>query len=382
MPNSNRMQWPYPSENQQPWFDAFEDFVSAQDASAYASREDRQSILTEGGTISWTVGTSTLEWSANLSVTSPISGFLQNVEASSLVIDAGEVVYVTLTRAPTNNQSLTPVVASQVPSTDSAFVLAVRVGDKVYWRNGLSMDDGDSLTGIGSSQGGGGGSSGDGVVQHAANATVLGTTFTLVGSIFLPAGTVAAATSRVMLGTDQVADTADLEIRRFTGGTVVDTLSATGVLQDVQPSGDIAIPAEDWYDLYLKSDVPATNAILRGVKFEYTATTGTGVRQAFEQSQTGTTPLLVGSVYLVAGTLQATSKCMMGTSAGGTATVELRRFTGGAVITTWAASGARQNKTLGATAAIAAADWYDVYLYGDAGPTVAEVWGMDWTVLV
>lgn len=221
----------------------------------------------------------------------------------------------------------------------------------------------------------------DDEVTQAVNATVLGTTYDLVGSVYLPVGTILAASSHLMMGTDQVADTATLELRRFTGGTVLGTIPATGVLQDVQPGGNIVVANEDWYDLYLKSDVITTNAILRGLKLVYAAGNGTRIRNAFSEDQTGTTPLLVGSVYLPFGALQALSRSMLGTTAGGTATLELRRFTGGTVVATWQATGALQDVQLGAPVNLPATDWYDIYIYGDAGPTVAVVKGLDWTVL-
>lgn len=221
----------------------------------------------------------------------------------------------------------------------------------------------------------------DDEVTQAINGTVLGTTFGLVGSVYLPAGTILAADSRVMLGTDQVADTADLEIRRFTGGAVIDTLQATGVLQDVQPGLDIVVPADDWYDLYLKADVITTNAVLRGLKFVYSVGQGTRIRQAHDENQTGTTPKLVGSVYLPGGSLGAEARVMLGTVAGGTASLELRRFTGGTLIYTWTATGALQDVPAIGGIMIPANDWYDLYLYGDAGPTVAVLKGLDWTVL-
>ncbi len=221
----------------------------------------------------------------------------------------------------------------------------------------------------------------DNEVTQAINATVLGTNYELVGSVYLPTGTILLSSSRVMLGTDQVGDTADLQIRRFTGGGVIDTISATGVPQDAQPSTNITIPADDWYDLYLRADVGTTNAILRGLKFVYATAAGTRIRQAFDENHTGTTPELVGSVYLPLGTLQSNARCMLGTTAGGTATLELRRFTGGAVVATWTAAGALQDSLLGSSIGLPAADWYDIYLYGDAAPTVAVVKGLDWTVL-
>jgi hypothetical protein len=184
-----------------------------------------------------------------------------------------------------------------------------------------------------------------------------------------------------MLGTDQVADTATLEIRRFTDASVIATITATGVLQDAQPIGDISVLFDDWYDLYLSADVITTNALLFGMKLVYGALgSGVVVRQAHDESQIGVAPLLVGSVYLPLGVLQGTSRAMLGTSAGGTATLELRRFTGGAVVATWTATGALQTSALGADGAVVA-DWYDLYLYGDAGPTEALLKGLDWAVV-
>jgi len=107
------------------------------------------------------------------------------------------------------------------------------------------------------------------VVSLALSATVTGTSYQLVGSVYLLAGTILAASSRAMIGTDQVADTADLEIRRFTGAAVMSTISATGVLQDTAPGGDIVIAAADWYDLYLRASVVTTTAIVRGLRLVY-----------------------------------------------------------------------------------------------------------------
>ena len=157
MANSSRMKWPFPNERQRPWYDAFEDFVAALDASGYASREDRHIVLTNGGTITWTVGTSTVEWDSSIDIVAPITGFKWQVDAASFTLDDGELVYVTIPRAPTKTTSVVATKATQVPSTDSALLLCIRVGNRVYFRNGVQLDDGASLTGIGSGSGGGGG---------------------------------------------------------------------------------------------------------------------------------------------------------------------------------------------------------------------------------
>jgi hypothetical protein len=108
---------------------------------------------------------------------------------------------------------------------------------------------------------------------------------------------------------------------------------------------------------------------------------GARIQQALNENVTGVTFDHVGSIYLPLGSLQSSSRCMLGTLAGGTATLELRRFTGGAVVATWAVTGTLADKTLGAPAALPATDWYDLHLKGDAAPTVAQLKGLDWTVL-
>ena len=373
MPNTPRMNWDFPGENDTPWFERLEAFFFQQDGAAFAAREDRHIIFQEGGIIGFDGATGTVSWSGDLDILAAITGFQWRLLPSSFSLDDGQLAYITLSRAPTLNVTVTVATASQVPNTDNALIFCVRRGNRVYFRNGVSMVGGETLDTIA------GGTTIAGVTQ-AVNASVLGTTFILVGSIRLPVGVINAASSRVMLGTDQVADTADLEIRRFTGGLVIGTLSATGVLQDVQPGADIVVPADDWYDLYLKADVVTTNALLRGIKLVFSVGDATEISQAFDQEQTGTTPLLVGSVFLPVGTLQAASRVMLGTGAGGTATLELRRFTGGALLATWTQTGALQDTLLGASVAVADADWYDITIFGDAGPTVAQIKGLDWTV--
>jgi hypothetical protein len=154
------MGWAFPSRDDDPWFDAFEDFVRAVDASGFAHREDRSLILTGGGTVSWNAGTSTLAWTEALQFVSPTTGFLMSIPADSVTIANGELLYATLVRQALQTQTLSKAIANAVPSNDEAIMLCVRIGTRIYWRNGLMMNDGDSVSEIGSSQGGGGGGGG------------------------------------------------------------------------------------------------------------------------------------------------------------------------------------------------------------------------------
>ena len=158
MPNSPRMQWPYPAENKNPWYESFEGLVAAMDASAYAAREDRQLLLAGGGTVYWNSAASTLQWDDTIRVVSPITGFASQVAAGSVSIVDGESLYLSIIRAPTRNVTIEVVVAAQVPSSDRALVLCSRIGTQIYWRNGLLQDAGESVSDLGAKQGGGGGS--------------------------------------------------------------------------------------------------------------------------------------------------------------------------------------------------------------------------------
>ena len=148
MPNTPRMSWPYPSENQDPWWEPFVSMLEQMDASSFAAREDRSVVLMGGGTMTWNVSgdDGTLTWAEPIMFLSPIAGFLLPlpIAQSPKVLTSGQVLYVDLVRKPTDAQNVTVLVANQVPNTDDALLLAVRYGDALYWRNGLILMDGDS----------------------------------------------------------------------------------------------------------------------------------------------------------------------------------------------------------------------------------------------
>lgn len=149
MPSSKRMNWPFPTENQTPWYEAFEDLIEAQDSSSFAARDDRNLVIAGGGNLSWNVATSTFQWTDVIRVLSPITGGLLTVPASALVLDDGDAVFVNLVRAVPQSNTLSPAVGSQIPSSDTSFLLASRTGDVVYFRNGQRLDDGDVIQGLG-----------------------------------------------------------------------------------------------------------------------------------------------------------------------------------------------------------------------------------------
>lgn len=174
MPNSPRMLWPYPAENQDPWFDAFENMVVAMDSSVHAAREDRNIWMGGGGTVSFNSGTGELSWTEPFEIYTTEVGFIHTIPAGSVLLEDGELIYVNVVRRPTTNLVVAPTVASQVPSSDSAIAIALRRAESVYFRFGSKIDAGESFNifqGGGGGGGGGGGSSSD-TYERSATVTL------------------------------------------------------------------------------------------------------------------------------------------------------------------------------------------------------------------
>lgn len=148
MPTSPRLALPYPAENQDPWFDAFEALVNAIDSSLYAEQEDRNTLLMRGGMFSFDAGADQLSWSDTIELLSASVGFLWTVAANTVIIEDGQVLYAVTVRAPTVNTGLTIGVSAQLPSGvdgNDYLVLAVRRSNRIYFRNGNILQDGQSL---------------------------------------------------------------------------------------------------------------------------------------------------------------------------------------------------------------------------------------------
>ena len=144
MPNTTRMQIPVPSFRKNPWYDAITSTFNAIDASLYTSREDRNIVLMDGGVFTWNATTGVLAWADVLALNSSIAGFYWRLPAGNVTLQDGEVLYVNLSRYPSRSQDVTALTASQVPSTDDAVMLAIRKGNRVYFKNGALLNDGDS----------------------------------------------------------------------------------------------------------------------------------------------------------------------------------------------------------------------------------------------
>ena len=145
MANTPRMQWPFPSADAANWYQALESFANAQDASAFAAREDRNVRLTAGGEISFTESTGVVTWSQDLEIPDPITGFLVTIPANSVTIADGQYAYITIPRRPLQNVTAAITVAGTIPSADDTLVLFLRKSNTLYFREGQVLRDGERV---------------------------------------------------------------------------------------------------------------------------------------------------------------------------------------------------------------------------------------------
>lgn len=147
MPTTPRIKIPYPSSNKDNWYNDFVSMINAVDSSLYASREDRNLILMGGGTISFSISgdVGTLTWDDTIEILSASTGFIWEIPADSIELNDNELFYVTLTRSPIENVELDPEQADVITSSDDKLVIGVFKTDRVYFRNGDVIFDGESF---------------------------------------------------------------------------------------------------------------------------------------------------------------------------------------------------------------------------------------------
>ena len=155
-----RMQAPYPSRETDPWYDEFVNYVNAVDASSYAYREDRHLIFMGGGTIAWDLATEMLSWTEDLLILSGVMGrfwFLNGPGSIELSATNGIIWYTEVNRAPGDNTQVDSLAANtlQAAAGNNALAIAVRYNDAIYFRTGVSIGDGESISGISPTPGGG-----------------------------------------------------------------------------------------------------------------------------------------------------------------------------------------------------------------------------------
>jgi hypothetical protein len=219
-------------------------------------------------------------------------------------------------------------------------------------------------------------------IVQAMDSSVTGTSWLHAGSVHLVPGLLNGSNTRFLMGTTNTAHTMTLEIRKFGTLSAVASVSVEGVLANKTLGSDVLIFEENYYDIFIKTDNVAGYGQLKGLKIVYEPTHRVDVRQALSSSMVGVTSVLIGSIYLPAGTMQLDSSVVLGTSnVTDTATVEFRRFTNGFLAGSISATGLLQQASPVTTIAIPYPDFYDLYLYGDTVTTTALISGLNITVI-
>ena len=149
MPLTSRIKIPYPSINKDNWYSDFKNMVESFDSVLFSAREDRNLIITGGGTVSFNIAldVGTLTWSANIEIFCPSTGFYGVVAPGSLLLDNSELFYVHLVRAPLSNATVTFITANDLSTSsqpDNAYLLGFRKDTLVYFRDGFIIGDGES----------------------------------------------------------------------------------------------------------------------------------------------------------------------------------------------------------------------------------------------
>lgn len=114
-------------------------------------KENLRLLLTGGGNLSWDLSATEFSWSSALYIEFPTALGTDRIQSSSspVVIPAGNVMYVTLTRSPSGISNVTPSVAAigSVPNADDTFVVAIHkaADSRLYLWNGQALSDGETI---------------------------------------------------------------------------------------------------------------------------------------------------------------------------------------------------------------------------------------------
>lgn len=153
---TQRLGIPYPSENEQTWYNTFQVGMEDIDSSIFAALEHENTIVSGGGTISWD-GAGTVDWSSDIVFVSPTFARTMTLEAQSVVLTQGNFLILSVPSAPTANVTLLfSQVSTVAPNTTSKVFCYWPTGstDLIFF-TGLLLASGGTSTGL---YGGGGGS--------------------------------------------------------------------------------------------------------------------------------------------------------------------------------------------------------------------------------
>jgi hypothetical protein len=146
---TSRMNWTFPGEGDDPFFEFFRQFTDAADASGWADA-DNNNIIAFGTTLfTWDATSSLLSWDADFYLSGFTTGFRIEVAgpASATILD-GQLLGFVMPRLITGNTIVAPFVASRIAESAGVkihdrIVIGARIGSSFYFRNGVTIGDGE-----------------------------------------------------------------------------------------------------------------------------------------------------------------------------------------------------------------------------------------------
>lgn len=148
MPTSPRIRLPYPDEDSSPWNEVFKAMVEAIDLSLYSHREDRNTIFSGGGNMSFTASSGVLTWAEDIDLLAAFTGYRWRIQGpGSIALLDSQLAYLTIARAPQSLAVYTLTVGNVTPNEprgDDQYIICYRKGSKLYFRNGKALGDGQT----------------------------------------------------------------------------------------------------------------------------------------------------------------------------------------------------------------------------------------------
>lgn len=145
--------FPFPSENEEPYFSIMRSHFVATDASHWALAENDNLIWNGGGNLVWNAGSGTLTWGSSIDIRSHTTVFKVSVPGppapgGEVILQDGEVAFFRMPRSLVADQVVTLEVGpiTRIPGTrlHDIKILAARLGDTLHLPQGKSLKDGES----------------------------------------------------------------------------------------------------------------------------------------------------------------------------------------------------------------------------------------------
>lgn len=151
----------FPSADEEPFTDAHQQGMVEMDQIQYANSENGNLVWSGGGTASWTAGTDTLTWDADINITAMTTGArFAVIPAGTLLLEDGEVAFFVMPRLMIADQVIEVVKSNRVFNVNARLnnlrLFVARIGDSLFFGNEGSMINGDSGPLFGGGLSGGG----------------------------------------------------------------------------------------------------------------------------------------------------------------------------------------------------------------------------------